>query len=94
MRLSSLVAASALGAVPHTIRGDLSDYGVRSLSTSCFEQCTACSPKVVEKWREEGFRLVEWAGEDATYLEDLTGLTELKRVAEEGWELDDDEDDF
>ena len=67
---------------------------MRSLSTSCFEQCTACSPKVVEKWREEGFRLVEWAGEDATYLEDLTGLTELKRVAEEGWELDDDEDDF
>ena len=87
--------SSALGAVPHTIRGELSDYNVRNLSTGCFEQCTACSPTVVKKWREEGFRLVEWAAADATYLEDLTGLTKLKEMAEAGWDLDDDsEDDF
>ena len=65
---------------------------------TCLLPCLLASLVAVafssQRWREEGFRLVERAGENATYLEDLTGLTELKRVAEEGWELDDDEDDF
>ena len=87
--------SSALGQIPHMIRGDLGDWSVANIKTPSFNCCTGCSEKVVKKWREDGFGLVEKVCEDEKYLEDLTGLTELKTQAEEvDWDIDDDEEDF
>ncbi|GMH88305.1 hypothetical protein TL16_g11117, partial [Triparma laevis f. inornata] len=87
--------SGALGEIPHMIRGDLGDWKVNCIRTPGFDCCTGCSERVVKKWREEGFGLVEKVCEDEKYLEDLTGLTELKRQAEEvDWDIDDDDDDF
>jgi len=68
---------SCLGVVPHTLRGSLHGFTQVAPTGPVFSQCTACSPKVLEQLREQGFELVRRVGEEPNYLEDLTGLTEL-----------------
>lgn len=39
-------AKSVLGAVPHTIRGFLSDFNTLKITGQAYSNCTACSDKV------------------------------------------------
>uniref|UniRef100_A0A8D8RGY4 Ubiquitin-like modifier-activating enzyme ATG7 n=1 Tax=Cacopsylla melanoneura TaxID=428564 RepID=A0A8D8RGY4_9HEMI len=89
-----------LGAIPHSIRGFLSQYQTILPSTPAFHQCTACSPKIVSEYEStnrdsflaEVFR-------NCKHLEDVTGLTQLYRETEEAeqdvWDFEpqDDEED-
>merc|ERR1712142_1290736 len=68
---------SVLGTVPHTIRGSLHSFTQITPTGPAFSQCTACSPKVLELFREEGFELIRKVGNNPKYLEDITGLTDL-----------------
>lgn len=45
-RPSNKAWGSVLGAVPHTIRGFLSDFGTLKITGQAYSNCTACSEKV------------------------------------------------
>lgn len=85
------VSESPLGAVPHMIRGSISDFSQVCMSTPAFQQCIACSPLVAKTYLQNPFEFVSSAVHDDQYLQNLTGLTELinaTSVALQDWEID------
>lgn len=87
-------SVGCLGVVPHQIRGSVGTFGNRLLSGPAFDRCIACSPAVLDAFRHDDFEFVLRALVNPTFLEDLTGLTELKRAAEDfsvDWDEDDEE---
>ena len=90
---------SCLGMVPHQVRGFVADFGQMTIGGQAFDKCTACSPTVVDGYKERGFDLVVDAMNTPKFLEDLTGLTEMHRQVNElddldfDWSDDDDDDD-
>ena len=79
-----------LGLLPHQIRGYLTHYSNIVTRGSAFEQCTACSPKVRQEYEKEKFQFLHHVFNDSgKYLEELSGITELNKGAE-----DIDLDDF
>lgn len=67
---------------PVQIRGFLSRWEQICLASPAFDQCTACSNRVVSAYRADPRRLLLGAFNKGSYLEDLTGLTELHSAAE------------
>ncbi|KAI4296917.1 hypothetical protein L6164_036834 [Bauhinia variegata] len=97
---SSVIGSSdqPLGILPHQIRGSLSLFSQMTLVGHSSSSCTACSHKIVSEYRERGEEFILQAINHPTYLEDLTGLTELMKSATSfslDWdkEIDDDDDD-
>ncbi|KAL7007154.1 Autophagy protein 7 [Cystobasidiomycetes sp. EMM_F5] len=91
-------AKSVLGAVPHTIRGFLSDFNTLKITGQAYSNCTACSDKMVNAYREQGFELLRNAFDDAKHLERVTGLDKLQEETEKvlqavEWEEDEDDAD-
>jgi ubiquitin-like modifier-activating enzyme ATG7 len=87
---------SCLGIVPHQVRGYLHSYSVILPASQAFDKCTACSNQVVSMYKKEGFDFLIKVFNDSSYLEDITGLTELKTALDETeahffTELSDDE---
>lgn len=85
-----------LGILPHQIRGALSQFSQMILVGHSSNSCTACCPTVVSEYRERGLDFVLQAINHPTYLEDLTGLTELMKSAnsfELDWDNETDNDD-
>ncbi|KQK08719.1 ubiquitin-like modifier-activating enzyme atg7 [Brachypodium distachyon] len=85
-----------LGLLPHQIRGSLSQYNLLTLLGYSSSNCTACSNAVLSEYRSRGLDFVMQVINEPTYLEDLTGLTNLMKLADYSqveWvdELDDDE---
>lgn len=89
-----------LGILPHQIRGSLSQFSQMTLAGHASTSCTACSITVVSEYKNRGLDFVLEAINHPSYLEDLTGLTELQKSAasfELDWDLDkdnEDEDDY
>ncbi|XP_057456934.1 ubiquitin-like modifier-activating enzyme atg7 [Lotus japonicus] len=89
-----------LGILPHQIRGSLSQFSQMNLVGYSSTSCTACCDTVVSEYRNRGMEVVLQAINHPTYLEDLTGLTELMKSVSSfsldfDKELDDeDEEDF
>ncbi|XP_066283874.1 ubiquitin-like modifier-activating enzyme ATG7 [Branchiostoma lanceolatum] len=86
---------SPLGLVPHQLRGFLSRFHTVLPASIRFDRCTACSELVLEKYETDGFDfLLEAFNSPSSYLENLTGLTQLHLETQEAeiWELSDDED--
>jgi len=75
-------AKSPLGGVPHQIRGSLPLFRTTCMRGSAFDRCTACSATVVDAFREKGVEFLMSAFNSSSYLEDLTGLTEMHRETE------------
>lgn len=94
---ASAVTASPLGCVPHQIRASLPMYRNDVMIGQAFDKCTACSSTVLDAFRERGFSFLHEAFNRATYLEDLTGLTQMHAETEAALEdislLDDDAED-
>ncbi|XP_073037396.1 ubiquitin-like modifier-activating enzyme atg7 [Primulina eburnea] len=87
-----------LGILPHQIRGSLSQFSQMTLVGHASTSCTACSLTVVSEYQKRGLDFILEAINHPMYLEDLTGLTELKKSAssfEVDWddEIDDEVDD-
>ena len=58
-----------------------------------YDCCSACSGKVTEAFRKDGWEFVKRALNEKGYVEDLSGLTEVQRTAEEAMaDLDISED--
>ncbi|CAL9241705.1 unnamed protein product [Arabidopsis halleri] len=87
---------SPLGILPHQIRGSVSQFSQITLLGQASNSCTACSETVISEYRKRGNSFILEAINHPTYLEDLTGLTELKKAANSfnlDWEDDDTDDD-
>ncbi len=88
--------SSSLGSVPHQLRASLPMFRVDAMVGQAFDRCTACSETVHKAYRAEGFDFLLKAFNQATYLEDLTGLTQMHAETEAALEdcafLDDDDD--
>ncbi|KAL5226746.1 hypothetical protein ABZP36_015011 [Zizania latifolia] len=86
-----------LGLLPHQIRGSLSQYNLLTLLGYSSSNCTACSNAVLSEYRRRGMDFVMQVINEPTYLEDLTGLTDLMKSAaysQVEWVDDDDEIDI
>ncbi|EFC44242.1 predicted protein, partial [Naegleria gruberi] len=68
---------SDLGVVPHQIRGSISNYQTNLLYGSSYNQCTCCSPIVLQNYAKDDFNFLERCFNDSKYLEELTGLKQL-----------------
>ncbi|KAK1386437.1 Ubiquitin-like modifier-activating enzyme ATG7 [Heracleum sosnowskyi] len=84
-----------LGILPHQIRGSLSQFSQMILVGHSSSSCTACCSTVVTEFYNRKMDFVLQAINHPTYLEDLTGLTELKNAANSfdlDWDYDTDDD--
>ncbi|XP_051128943.1 ubiquitin-like modifier-activating enzyme atg7 [Andrographis paniculata] len=84
-----------LGILPHQIRGSLSQFSQMTLVGHASDSCTACSSTVVSEYRKRGLDFIVASINHPTYLEDLTGLTELMNSAssfEVDWDNENDDD--
>ncbi|KAH8402248.1 hypothetical protein KR009_010694 [Drosophila setifemur] len=91
---SSKVPEGLLGILPHSIRGMLCNYENILPATEKFAQCIACSKPVLDAFTKEGHAFLFKTFETAKYLEDLTGISEFKRLNSEIIDFDDDEFDM
>nr|XP_043622499.1 ubiquitin-like modifier-activating enzyme atg7 [Erigeron canadensis] len=85
-----------LGIIPHQIRGALSQFSQMILVGHSSNSCTACCQIVISEYRDRGLDFILQAINHPTYLEDLTGLTELMKSAnsfELDWDNETDDDD-
>ena len=89
-------SSSALGLMPHQIRGTIVTYMMMTPSVPAFPSCTACADSVVEEYKKNGFEFVKCVccDVDGKYLEDVSGLTSFRDEAAKKLEecLDWDED--
>lgn len=92
-----------LGTVPHQLRGFMSNWQTMTIKGKAYDCCSACSPKILDKYKSDGWDFVRRAISEKGYVEDVSGLAEVHRRAEEldkdlDWDESDDEiagnDDF
>ena len=69
--------STPLGIVPHQIRGFLTHFNNILGEGYFYDKCTACSEVVAKYYKENGEDLVLRAMSSPSFLEDITGLTEL-----------------
>jgi len=92
-------SSSALGLLPHQIRGTVVTYTMMTPTVPAFPSCTACSARVIEEYRKGGFDFVKsvCCDVDGSYLESVSGLSgfreEAAKMMDECLDWDDDEED-
>lgn len=94
---ATAASPSVLGAVPHQIRGFLGNFQQLKITGRAYVNCTACSDKVVDAYKRDGFEMLQKAFDDAKYLEQITGLDKLQEETEAAleavdWDEGGDED--
>lgn len=72
-----------LGLVPHQIRGFLSNFQNISISGKSYDCCSACSDKVVDAYKADGWSFVLKALNEPGYVEDLSGLKEVSDTSKD-----------
>lgn len=84
-----------LGILPHTLRGFLSTFTNVPLIGHPYDCCSACSPRILEAYEKDGWDFVKRALGEKGYVEELSGLAEVQKRAEEamaGMDIEDEED--
>jgi ubiquitin-like modifier-activating enzyme ATG7 len=66
-----------LGIIPHQIRGFLSTFSNISVTGKSYDCCSACSDKITDAYKNNGWEFVEKALNDKEYVEELSGLKEV-----------------
>jgi ubiquitin-like modifier-activating enzyme ATG7 len=89
-----------LGLVPHQIRGFLANFNNMMISGQSYDCCSACSPKIVDAYKNDGWEFIKRALTEKDYISELSGLAQIQRDAEAAavdWDsepgLGDDNDD-
>jgi ubiquitin-like modifier-activating enzyme ATG7 len=72
-----------LGIVPHQIRGFLAQFNSLNIVGQAYDCCSACSEKVITAYEDGGWDFVRKALDSKDYVEELSGLKEVQRLAEE-----------
>lgn len=84
-----------LGALPHTLRGFLSNWDIRSFAGKPYDCCSACSNEIISLYKKDGWEFVKRAINERGWVEEISGLAEVQRRAEEAMkDLDDDDDEI
>ncbi|KAG5355282.1 Ubiquitin-like modifier-activating enzyme ATG7 [Yarrowia sp. C11] len=68
---------------PHQLRGFLHDFSTVKITGQRFKCCSACSPVVVEEWKNKRWEFVKRALNEKGWVEELCGLAELQRGVDE-----------
>jgi len=71
-----------LGIVPHQIRGYLATFRNMLINGKAYDCCSACSPKVVNEYKKDGWAFIKRALSEKDYITELSGLAEVQRQAE------------
>ena len=83
-----------LGAVPHQIRGFLTSFNNIVLRGQAYDRCTACSSHVLDYFKEHEFDMILQVINSPSFLEQLTGLDELRQATEDiDFDMDFDDED-
>lgn len=89
-----------LGLVPHQIRGFLASFNNMLISGQSYDCCSACSPKIVDAYKNDGWEFIKRALTEKDYISELSGLAQVQRDAEAAavdWDSEpgirDDDDD-
>ncbi|RPB29577.1 E1-like protein-activating [Terfezia boudieri ATCC MYA-4762] len=72
-----------LGIVPHTVREFLASFQQMVIKGSAYECCSACSTGIIEAYRSSGWDFVKRALNEKGYVEEVSGLKEVQKMAEE-----------
>lgn len=75
--------AHPLGTVPHQLRGFLSSWSTMAIAGRAYDCCSACSPAIVDAFDRDGWDFVKRAISEPGYVEDVSGLAEVQRRADE-----------
>ncbi|QIW98764.1 hypothetical protein AMS68_004282 [Peltaster fructicola] len=89
----SMENSHPLGTVPHTLRGYMSTWQTIQVSGRAYDACAACSPGIVKRYSNEGWDFVKRAISQKGFVEEVSGLAEVQRKAEEAAKAMDDDDD-
>jgi ubiquitin-like modifier-activating enzyme ATG7 len=93
----SLPNSHPLGTVPHQLRGYLSTWQTIQVKGKAYDCCSACSPTIVDAYQKDGWDFVKRAINEKGYVEEISGLAEVQRLAEqaekemEAWSEEEDE---
>ncbi|KAI5807779.1 hypothetical protein BZA77DRAFT_70418 [Pyronema omphalodes] len=86
-----------LGHIPHTLRGFLASFQNMTVKGSAYDCCSACSDKIINAYEKGGWEFVKRALCERGYVDEVSGLAEVQRLAEQadaaGWGSDDDGED-
>lgn len=80
---SSSAPLNSGAGIPHQIRGFLGTFESLKISGTSYSSCSACSSAVRKEWSENGWEFVKKALNDPMYVEELSGLAEIKRQTEQ-----------
>ncbi|KAI9889895.1 MAG: Autophagy protein 7 [Vezdaea aestivalis] len=72
-----------LGQVPHQIRGFLATFSNIQVHGPAYDCCSACSPTIVAAYEADGWNFVKRAMNEKGFVEELSGLAQVQRRAEE-----------
>jgi ubiquitin-like modifier-activating enzyme ATG7 len=72
-----------LGIVPHQLRGFLSSFHTMQVVGAPYPQCSACSDRVLDAFEKGGWTFVRRALAEKGWVEEVSGLAEVQRRAEE-----------
>ncbi|CBQ69836.1 probable APG7-component of the autophagic system [Sporisorium reilianum SRZ2] len=91
-------ATTVLGIVPHQLRGFLAQFNTLRVVGQAYDRCTGCSAAVVDAYRSSGFDMLLKAFNEDKFLEELTGLDQMYKEAEEleaavDWDVEDDDEE-
>ncbi|BFZ65103.1 Autophagy protein 7 [Saitoella coloradoensis] len=75
-----------LGLIPHQVRGFLNNWTQLLIQGSAYDCCSACSPKIVNMYRDMGWEFVENALREPGWVEEVSGLKEVQRKAMQAME--------
>ncbi len=98
---SDEVETSPLGLMPHQIRGSIVTYTMMTPTVPAFQHCTGCCDAIKNSYTNDGFEFVQKVCcADASYLEDVAGLTKFRAEAASmmgdcmDWDEDEGDDEF
>jgi ubiquitin-like modifier-activating enzyme ATG7 len=75
-----------LGSIPHTIRGYLGNFSNILVEGKPYDCCSACSDKIIGLYEKDPWGFVRRALNEKGYVEDVSGLAEVQRLADEAAE--------
>jgi len=79
----SLLDSHPLGTVPHQLRGYMSTWQTIQVKGKSYDCCAACSPMILDMYQRDGWEFVKKAINEKGYVEEISGLAEVQRKAEE-----------
>ncbi|PPJ56497.1 hypothetical protein CBER1_07643 [Cercospora berteroae] len=82
-----------LGTVPHQLRGYMSTWQTLQIKGKAYDCCSACSPKILGAYERDGWAFVKRAMNERGFVEEVSGLAEVQRQAEEAAKAMEDEED-